>query len=186
MLISISGLSGSGKDTSAQYLSKRGFQIFSWGTALRLHVAQRFHTPLPTRYRQAVELVPTYLEADKEWEQASGFLEQLIATPASDRDKIYHQNLFRLERILLQGTDIVINDTRFLREFDIVRKFGGLNIWLQREERCRDTQAHDKYLNIENFNYVIENNHSLEELYTVWDNILEKFKQLHSFSNVLH
>ena len=186
MLISISGLSGSGKDTSAQYLTMRGFQIFSWGTALRLHVAQRFHTPLPTRYRQAVELVPTYLEADKEWEQASGFLEQLIATPASDRDQIYDQNLFRLERILLKGTDVVINDTRFPKELDVIKKFGGFNIWLQREERCRDTQAHDKYLSLDKFDYAIENNNSLDDLYIAWDNLLEKLNKLHSFSNMTY
>ena len=176
MLISISGLSGSGKDTSAQYLSRRGFQIFSWGTALRLYVAQKFHTPLPLQYKQAIELVPNYLEADKEWEKESGFLEQLTATSASDREQIYHQNLVKLKRILLQGTDIVINDTRFPRELDIVQKFGGLNVWLQREERCRDTQAHDKYLNIDKFDYVIQNNHSLDHLYKAWDNVLEKLK----------
>lgn len=184
MLISISGLSGSGKDTSAQYLSKRGFQIFSWGTALRLHVAQKFQTPLPLKYQQAIELVPTYLEADKEWEKESGFLEQLTAISTSDREQIYHQNLVRLERILLQGTDIVINDTRFPREFDIVQKFGGLNVWLQREERCRNIQAHDKYLNIDKFDYVIENNNSLDDLYMAWDNILEKLKKLNSCSKI--
>ena len=131
MLISISGLSGSGKDTSAQYLSTQGFQIFSWATALRLHVAQKFHLPLPLNYQQAVKLVPSYLEADKEWEKESGFLDQLTATSASDREQIYCQNLVRLERILLRGIDIFINDTRFAREFDLVRKIGGLNIWLQ-------------------------------------------------------
>lgn len=182
MLISISGLSGSGKDTSAQYLCKRGFQIFSWGTALRLHVAQKFRTQLPPRYQQAIELKPSYLEADKEWEKESGFLDELTATSASDRKQIYHQNLVRLERILLQGTNIVINDTRFPREFDIVQKLGGLNVWLQREDRCRDTQAHDKYLSIEKFDYVIENNNSLNELYMAWDDILEKALCLNSLS----
>ena len=177
MLISISGLSGSGKDTSAQYLSTRGFQIFSWGTALRLHVAQRFHTPLPTRYKQAVKLVPTYLEADKEWEQESGFLEQLTATSTSDREQIYSQNVVRLERTLLQGTNIVINDTRFPKELDVVKKIGGFNIWLQRKERCRDTQAHDRYLSIDKFDYAIENNNSLDRLYMAWDNILEQLKK---------
>lgn len=184
MLISISGLSGSGKDTSAQYLSKQGFQIFSWGTALRLHVARTFQTPLPLQYQQAIELVPSYLEADKEWEKESGFLDQLTAIPAADREQIYHQNLIRLEKILLQGTDIVINDTRFPREFDIVQKFGGLNIWLQREDRCRDTQAHDKYLNIDKFDYVIENNNSLDDLYKAWNNILEKLNKLYSLNNI--
>ncbi|MDY6899860.1 MAG: hypothetical protein SWZ49_17540, partial [Cyanobacteriota bacterium] len=100
MLVSISGLSGSGKDTSAQYLNKQGFQIFSWGTGLRLHLIQKFHLPLPLKYQQAVELLPSYLEADKEWEQASGFLEQLTATPDSDREQIYYQNLLRLEKTL--------------------------------------------------------------------------------------
>ena len=181
MLISISGLSGSGKDTSAQYLSKRGFQIFSWGTALRLHVAQKFQTPLPLQYQQAIELVPTYLEADKEWEKESGFLEQLTAISTSDREQIYHQNLVRLERILLQGTDIVINDTRFPRELEVVQKLGGLAIWLKREERCRDSQPHDKYLSIDRFDCVIENNNSLDELYMAWDNLLENFKKIEIF-----
>jgi hypothetical protein len=183
MLISISGLSGSGKDTSAQYLSKRGFQIFSWGTALRLHVARTFQTPLPLQYQQAIELMPSYLEADKEWEKESGFLEQLTATPASDREQIYHQNLFRLERILLQGTNLVINDTRFPKELDVVQKFNGLNVWLQRKERCRDIQAHDKYLNLDKFDYIIENNGSLEDLYKAWDNTLEQVITAHSFTN---
>ncbi|MGB6299887.1 MAG: hypothetical protein WBF90_27460 [Rivularia sp. (in: cyanobacteria)] len=186
MLISISGLSGSGKDTSAQYLSKRGFQIFSWGTALRLYVAQKFHAPLPLQYQQAIESVPSYLEADKEWEKESGFLEQLIAISASEREQIYHQNLVRLERTLLQGTDIVINDTRFPREFDIVQKFGGFNVWLQREERCRDTQAHDKYLNLDKFDYIIKNNNSLNDLYIAWDNLLEQLEKLHSFSSMTY
>ncbi|BAY87287.1 hypothetical protein NIES267_68080 [Calothrix parasitica NIES-267] len=184
MLISISGLSGSGKDTSAQYLSKQGFQIFSWGTALRLHVARTFRTPIPLQYKQAIESVPSYLEADKEWEKESGFLEQLSATPASDREKIYHQNLIRLEKILLQGTNIVINDTRFPREFHIVQQFGGLNVWLKREERCRETQTHDKYLNIDKFDCVIENNNSLEELYKAWDNVLENLKTTDSIKSI--
>ena len=186
MLISISGLSGSGKDTSAQYLSTRGFQIFSWGTALRLHIAQKFHAPLPSQYKQALELMPSYLEADKEWEKESGFLEQLTATPASDREQIYHHNLVRLERILLQGTNVVINDTRFPRELDVVQKFRGLNVWLQREERCRDTQAHDKYLNIDKFDYAIKNNNSLHDLYMAWDKLLKNLEILYSFSNISH
>ena len=179
MLISISGLSGSGKDTSAQYLTKQGFQIFSWGTALRLHLAERFNSPLPSQYQQAIELMPSYLEADKEWEIKSGFLEQLSAIPNSDREIIFHQNLVRLERILSQQTNLVINDTRFPRELDIVKKFGGINVWLEREERCRDTQAHDKYLSIDKFDYVIENNNSLDDLYMTWDKILEKLKKNH-------
>mgnify|MGYP001797563604 CR=1 FL=1 len=184
MLISISGLSGSGKDTSAQYLTKQGFQIFSWGTALRLHLAERFHSPLPPQYQQAIELRPSYLEADKEWEKESGFLEQLTATSTSDREQIYNQNLVRLERILFRGTKVVINDTRFPREFDIVQKFGGLNIWLKREERFREIQAHDKYLIIDKFDYVIENNNSLDELYMAWDKLLYKLEKIHSFSSI--
>ena len=178
MLISISGLSGCGKDTSAQYLNSKGFQVFSWGTGLRLHVAQNFHAPLPMKYQEALEIVPSYLEADKEWEQESGFLEQLSATPISDREDIYQRNLVRLERILLQGTDVVINDTRFPRELEVVKRLGGLAIWLKRDERCRDSQPHDKYLSIDKFDCVIENNSSLDELYMAWDNLLEKFKKI--------
>ena len=99
MLISISGLSGSGKDTSAQYLCTRNFQIFSWGTALRLHVAKAFIAPLPERYQLAVESSPCYFEADKEWEYQSGFLECLTATPIDVREQIYHQSLLRLSSI---------------------------------------------------------------------------------------
>ena len=177
MLISISGLSGSGKDTSAQYLHTKGFQIFSWGTALRLHVAQSFHLPLSVDYQEALEVVPTYLEADKEWEQESGFLEQLSAIPASDREQIYFQNLARLERILLQGTNVVINDTRFPRELEVVKSLGGFALWVKREERCRDSQPHDKYLSIDKFDCVIENDNTLDDLYMALDNLLEKLKK---------
>ena len=186
MLISISGLSGSGKDTSAQYLSTKGFQIFSWGTALRLHVAQRFHIPLPLQYQKAVELVPTYLEADKEWEQESGFLEQLTATPASDREQIFQQNLFRLETLLRQGRKLVLNDTRFPRELKVVQGFGGLTVWLERDERCRDTQAHDKYLSIDKFDFVIENNSTVDDLYIAWGNILERQEKFNKVISTMH
>ncbi len=182
MLISISGLSGSGKDTSAQYLNTKGFQIFSWGTALRLHVAENFDAPLPPRYQEALEIIPSYLEADKEWERESRFLEQLTATPISDREQIYLQNLVRLEIILLQGTNIVISDTRFPRELEVVKRLGGLAVWLQREERCRDSQPHDQYLSIDKFDCVIENNNTLDDLYMAWDNLLGKFKKPHHFS----
>ena len=177
MLISISGLSGCGKDTSAQYLHTKGFQIFSWGTGLRLHVARNFHLPLPPMYQEALEIIPSYLEADKEWEQESGFLEQLSAIPVSDREQIYLQNLVRLETILLQSTNVVVNDTRFPRELEAVKSLEGLAVWLKREERCRDSQPHDKYLSIYKFDCVIENNNALDDLYMAWDNILEKLKK---------
>lgn len=53
----------------------------------------------------------------------------------------------------------------------------------EREERCRETQAHDKYLSIDKFDYVIENDNSLDELYMAWDELLNKLEKLHSFSS---
>jgi len=176
MLISISGLSGCGKDTSAQYLYTKGFQIFSWGTALRLYVANNFTVPLPERYQLALESSPYYLEADKEWERESGFLECLTATPTDIREQIYHQNLLRLSSILKGGENLVINDTRFPRELEAIKKFNGVTVWLERVNRCRDAQPHDSYLDVDDFDWVIKNDGTIDDLYRAWDCLLVKLR----------
>jgi len=68
---------------------------------------------------------------------------------------------------------IIISDVRFQNEVDIIKKMGGIVIKLDREGLERDS-SEDQIDLVCEYDHLIKNNHSVQELYSELDRILEE------------
>lgn len=141
MLISVSGLIGSGKDTIADFLvQQHGFVRMSFAAALKDVVAIVFgwdrellegRTPESRAWREQVDLW---------WAERLGipkltprWVLQQWGTEVLRRN--FHDDIWvaALERRLLETTQsVVITDARFPNELSVVRQSGGKNLLVKR------------------------------------------------------
>lgn len=196
MIIGISGLIGSGKDTIADYLvNHHGFRRESWAGTLKDAIAAIFgwdRILLEGRTKQSRE----WRERPDEW--WSNRLGQVV-TPRNVLQlwgtdvcrQTYHDDIWiaSLENKLRNTTDsVVISDCRFANELQSIKNLGGITI---RVKRGQDPEwIHDyliskfaenmndwiqKYPSIHaseyssvdlNFDYMIDNNGTIDELHS--------------------
>ena len=137
MIISISGLIGSGKDTAADYLCTfHGFKRMSFGAALKDAVAVIFNWER--------ELVEGSTKASREWrEQVDPWWAKRLNIPhltprwvlqqwgTDVARRAFHDEIWvaSVENKLLNNKDdIVITDCRFLNELTAVKNAGGITM----------------------------------------------------------
>lgn len=212
MIIGITGFIGSGKDTAANYLvAKHGFARDSFAGTLKDAVAQVFGwdrelleglTPEAREWREQVDtwwanrlsmpnLTPRYML-------------QLWGTEVCRQG--FHNDIWiaSLENRIRKTTqNIVISDVRFPNEMEIIRKNGGICVWVKRgalpewyDCALRENTTHEdrqwlledagqlmpqRYPRVhhsewawigQTFNYEIENNGTLDELYAKINSLL--------------
>ena len=143
MIISISGLIGSGKDTAADYLCTfHGFKRMSFGAALKDAVAVIFNWDR--------ELVEGSTKASREWrEQVDPWWAERLNIPhltprwvlqqwgTDVARRAFHDEIWvaSVENKLLNNKDdIVITDCRFLNELAAVKNAGGITMRTHRGE----------------------------------------------------
>lgn len=137
MLISISGLIGSGKDTAADYLcTVHGFKRMSFGASLKDAVAVIFNWDR--------ELLEGSTKHSREWrEQVDTWWAERLGIPhltprwvlqqwgTEVARKAFHDEIWvaSVENKLLNiKEDIVITDCRFPNELNAIKKAGGITI----------------------------------------------------------
>lgn len=192
MIFSISGLIGSGKDTIADFLvNSHGFRRESWAGTLKDAVASVFgwdrillegKTAESRRWRE----MPDQWWSDRLGEDVTPrkVLQQWGTDVCRDH---YHDEIWiaSLENKLRKtNDDIVISDSRFPNELDSVKRLGGITIRVKRGPDPqwvneyimggRTPEFEAKYPGVHasefssvgyNYDYVIDNNSSLDELY---------------------
>jgi hypothetical protein len=171
MIISLTGLSGCGKDTAAIMLSKNGFVRFAWASAIRRIVAKGFPDAPPQYLSQS-----GFIEADKQWEKNSGFHDRLLNLSDAVTQQAFLDSLAEIENLSRLGFNIVVSDTRFPREYKFLREYCAIMVEIIREHRCRTPQKHDRHLESMVFDYKVANNGSLNDL-------AEQLKQIISTNN---
>ena len=182
MLIAISGRIGSGKDTVAGYLVKQhGFVRYSWATPVKDSVAAVFGwdrysleglTPACRQWREDVDVW---------WARRLGiphlsprWVLQYYGTDVMREH--FHSDIWVAagERRLLElgDRDVVISDTRFVNEAECVRKLGGVTLRVERESSSTDTHASERELLDYTHDAYIDNNGTLDELYSSINDLL--------------
>lgn len=199
MLIGIVGLIGSGKDTAAQRLvDKHGYRRDSFAKSLKDAVASMFNWDREMLEGSTKESREWREKSDVFWSKQFGkdvtprWVLQFFGTEVM-RGQMY--DAIWVDSCLgrYNGMPTVISDTRFPNEVDQIRARGGKII---RVKKGADPEWFTNYIegNVEpkgvhqseyawarsDFDYVIENNGTIEDLYKKIDSLIVSNKITHS------
>jgi hypothetical protein len=169
MLVGFGHKSRSGKDTSCDYLvSKYGFVKISFAETL-YDISRQVQSMLD----KPVEKNPT-----------------LLQSLADTIKRVYGNNIFvnivdkKIINYLSQGISVVISDVRHNEEFDMIRSHSGILIDINRKDRPIDrdpTHISEIQLDDASWDYVVNNNSSIDDLHESLDKILVKISHHGSF-----
>ena len=129
MLVALSGYGGSGKDSVADVLvADYGFKRYAWADTLRLAAAAlnpivSWDGRVPIRYIDAIEEVG-YNVAKFEYPEVRTLLQRLGTEVGRNLigDNVWvDATLHRIQRECDPWDDVVITDTRFLNEVEVVK-----------------------------------------------------------------
>lgn len=192
MIVGISGFIGSGKNTVADYLVKKGFRRESWAASLKDAVAAVFGWDR-SLLEGDTDIGRVWREKQDEWWSSR------LGRPITPRSVLqewgtevcrdhFHDDIWiaSVERKLINCSDnIVISDCRFTNELESIRRMGGITVRVVRgpdplwvKEYLREGRTYDfamKYRGVHasefssidwDYDYVLHNNGTLEQLYT--------------------
>ncbi len=188
-IIGLMAEKGSGKDTVGEYLiEKYGYQASWFAAPMKRGVMEIFDM----REEQVFGTQAQKEEVDPRWGVSGRDILQIMGTEMFQYDiHKYLPNLkveprmFWVERFKkwynsngMRDTPIVLCDMRFQHEVDMIREMGG-EVWkINRpdvggnDQHGSETELH----NIKNFNWLLDNNSTLNELYKKVDKRLASAK----------
>jgi len=192
MLIGLVGLIGSGKDTVAEQLVKQhNFKRDSFAKSLKDATANIFGWDRALLEGHSKESREWREQPDRFWSEKFGkevtprWILQYFGTEVCREnmlDSIWVDSLVARYR----GENTVISDTRFVNEINTIRKQGGKIVLVKRgeipsREEMQTSGAHQSewdWIGCK-FDYEINNNGTLQELYTSVDDMLSHLLQDH-------
>lgn len=185
MIIALSGYGGAGKDSVADVLVEEyGFKRFAWADTLRM--AASALNPIVgisdqgtlLRYDDVIELVG-YNDAKFLYPEVRNLLQRLGTQVGRNliSDTVWiDATMSRIKRECSPGSNIVITDTRFTNEADLIKQQSPSG-FVVRVSRAGVGPAGDHISEIElddyDFDYVLINDGTLEDLKTSVDDLLE-------------
>lgn len=198
MIIGISGLIGSGKDTVAQYLvDQHGYTRHSWASSVKDAVANIFGWDRALLEGDTAESRVWRERVDRWWSHrleipnfSPRYALQYVATDLF-REKL-HQDIWIASveyKLVSSRGDVVISDCRFQNELDTIRRLGGVCIrvvrgsdppWVElaRNDFNKFREAYPQIHPSEYssvglyYDYVLDNNGTLEQLYSNINDLL--------------
>jgi len=199
MLIGVVGLIGSGKDTVSKRLEeKHGFRRDSFAKSLKDAVSAMFNWDREMLEGNGEESRKWRESPDEFWSERFGksvtprWVLQYFGTEVMRQhmhDAIWIDSC--LSRY--DGTPTVISDTRFQNELKTIKANGGEIILVKRgdlptREQMQERGAHKSEWDWMgwNFDHVIENNGTKEELYQKVDNLVISNKISHTPAKSTH
>lgn len=163
-LIGLTGKSGSGKDTVGDYISSK-YDCRKMSFAARVKSLCSIVFDLPIKYFYDVKLKDTkhmkYLKTPRE-------LMQKFATDFI-RDNIDEDFWVKKLENDIEG-DSIICDVRFKNEIDMIRRHQGIIISIEKDGVREDD--HISEIVPDEYDFLITNNGTLEELYEKIDEII--------------
>lgn len=178
MIIGITGKKQSGKDTIANYLvNKYNFEKISFADPLKSACRELFLFDDDQLYGDKKE------EIDEFFNVTPRKTMQFIGTEVF---RNYINNLLPdikdnfwvclMEKQIMNNKNlIVIPDVRFQNELDLIKKYNGVIIKVDKISNIIDDHISESN-NVENVDHVIDNNNTKEKLYENIDVILNNYK----------
>ena len=193
MLIGVVGLIGSGKDTVSKRLEqKHGFRRDSFAKSLKDAVSAMFNWDR--------EMLEGNGDDSRQWrEQPDEFWSKKFGKPVTPRWVLQHfgtevmrqhmHDAIWIDSCLMRynGTPTVIADTRFQNELKMIQKSGGKLILVKRGELPSKLEMQQKGAHQSewdwmgwDFDFIIENDGTKEDLYKKVDDLIISNKITHS------
>ena len=189
MLIGICGLIGSGKDTVAERLvTHHGYKRDSFAKSLKDAVSSMFNWDRKMLEGDTKESRAWREQPDEFWSKKFGkevtprWVLQYFGT------EVMRQNMYDaiwIDSVInrYKGDNTVISDTRFMNEIKTIRENNGVIILVKRgelpsQEWMTSNGRHKSewdWLD-SSFDYVIDNNGTLEDLYKKVDDLIIRFE----------
>ena len=178
MIIALTGKKGSGKDVVADILVKKlGFKKYGFGDPIKNVAREMFGFSEEQLYGNLKDIV------DKKWGiKPRDFFQKFgteygqfifpkhfpeIFNDIDEREfwvkrfKIWYDKVKECNKLV----KVVINDLRFIHEYNFLKDVGAYIIKIERENVLKDNHISENELsNNINFNYIVENNGSIKEL----------------------
>ena len=165
------GYSGVGKDTAANYLIEKGFNKYSFASALKAVCFLLYgHRGLKNeKYyndnRDARKDVLWTDEEGKEWTPVD------IWVAVGTKLREVHKDTW-LDTVPFNYSNVVIADVRHPNELERIQKEGGIVIYLDKEVEKNPSATMDGLIDKDDCDVIIDNNGTLEELYKELDGIV--------------
>lgn len=180
MLIGLLGYKFSGKDTTADYLvEKYGFKKYAFATALKDVCQILFSFNADQLYGNSKEQVDPYWQITPRSSfqfVGTDLIRNLIHKLLPDvGDNFWVKVLDRQlnESKELENNNCIISDCRFINEVDYIKSKGGIIIKILRSDTNIDSHISEAGIDaITNYDYIIYNDGTLEELYNKIENII--------------
>jgi hypothetical protein len=176
MIIGISGYARSGKDTIADHLvNSYGFSQKSFASDMKK--AMYILNPIVKsdnigifRYRQIVDVYG--LDVAKDTVPEIRRLLQVFGTEVG-RDMFGVNFWVNLVLNNIDVSNVVVSDVRFKNEADAIREAGG-QIWRVNRKNVKPITGHVSEIDLDDYKFdqVINNDLSVEDLYSLVDNII--------------
>jgi hypothetical protein len=176
MIIGIVGYKGSGKDAMADYLIEN-FQFEKMAYAGTLKDVCGILFDLEDKYFNNRQLKEKKLDF---WGLSPREILQKVGTDLFRKhfDEEFWVKLMenKIQNKLVDNpnANIVCSDVRFQNEADLIKKFGGKIIYIDRFEFINDSHEAEQ-CNINNIDHIIKNKGTLKEYYTMINNLIKNF-----------
>lgn len=176
MIIGITGFARSGKDTIGQYLvENKGFVRVAFADAVRDAV----YTLNPDVYSEEENTWETvqYIVDTIGWDRAKteyGEIRRLLQVMGTEVGRmLFGPNVWVniADKKMLDADDYVITDVRFENEAEFVRSLGGIVVRVTRSG-VEAINKHSSEMIDFDWDFEIENDGTIEELYAQIDNLL--------------
>jgi hypothetical protein len=159
MLIGLIGKKSSGKDTFGEYLIQNySYQKRAFADPLKECCSLLFQIPFEHFNDESLKET-----MNRKWNKTPRQLLQIVGTDLFRNrfDKNFWLLLFENWFLKQENKNIVCTDVRFQNEADLIKKLGGILIRINRPLLHTDNHESEQ-LNIQNYDYEIENNSTLE------------------------
>jgi len=176
MIIGLGFKARAGKDTVAAHLvNNYSFVQESFAYPLKEYIGRQICGFNDKQLYGAWKETP-----DPEWGMTPRLMLQLVGTDALR--KVVHDDFWvipmkrKLKEHIRNGRHVVISDVRFTNEINMIRTLGGHLVKVDRENPDKiSNEKHSSELELETYDawdFIIENNGTLEELYSKVDDII--------------
>lgn len=176
MIIGLGFLARVGKDSMASYIvEKYGYKQEVFADPIKENVGRDICGLNDEQlYGNLKEVL------DNNWQLTPRQMFQLIG----DALRSIHQDIFvvpvkrKLEEYIKNNTSVVVSDCRHLNEVKLIKQYGGVLIRIDKEhpDKIVGISNHITETELQNYDgwdYVIENNGTIEELYEKVDKIMK-------------
>lgn len=177
MLISLSYAARSGKDTVADYLVKKyNFHKVAFADSLKKACKEIFNLSDEQVYGKLKETVDEY------WQVTPRYILQRVGTECLRQG--YAQDIWikSLGAKIKSNENYVISDARFINEVEAVKSWGGIVIKMNRQAAHATGgivghESENSLKNYEQWDYIVDNNGTYEELYDKIDKLMESLRE---------